>query len=392
MRWSRLVISRALTLAAAVLFDRLLPDHDAEGVELFQHEWSSPLAAALLTPFTRWDAAHFLSIAQLGYDRDYRLVFFPLFPLLIRGLSAICGLELGMLLALCWNAIAFCLAARTLHEIVSDMGFPALANTAATCFLFNPANVFFATLYSESTYCWLAWTGLHLWNRNPALSCLLLTLASFTRSNGSLNAVIIGWWFVQSCLHSPFRVERTVSRFLRTLAGVLCCISPSFLFNAFAYARLCSSLDRPQLCEEAFPSELPYSYLQRKYWNVGLLRFYEIKQLPNLLLGLPILLYSGCAVLLALQASHTARRVDPIALLQGPAMGWALHLAALMIVVLGWAHVQVSTRLLCSASPLVYVGLAHGLQSPKWRALTAAYLLFFAVAGVCLHCNFLPWT
>lgn len=59
-----------------------------------------------------------------------------------------------------------------------------------------------------------------------------------------------------------------------------------------------------------------------------------------------------------------------------------------------WCHRQVSTRLLCSASPLLYWFGAHVLlHRPMWRRLLVLRVcLGYAVVGAVLHALFLPWT
>ena len=75
--------SRLCVVALAVLADLLLPDHLAQGALQAPFE-PSCAAAPLLRAFTRWDAAHFLRVAQHGWRDEWSYAFFPLYPLLLR--------------------------------------------------------------------------------------------------------------------------------------------------------------------------------------------------------------------------------------------------------------------------------------------------------------------
>lgn len=64
------------------------------------------------------------------------------------------------------------------------------------------------------------------------------------------------------------------------LAGCSCIVAaPLLAFQWYGYRSLCSGAAasaRPDWCHSWLPG--PYSHVQRKYWNVGLLRSYRLKQ------------------------------------------------------------------------------------------------------------------
>lgn len=216
------VISRIVTLALMILASGLLRTHDAGGVHVFRPTKypspSPPGVGGLLAPFTRWDSAWFLSIADSGYPvpskppydlhshavdctkserawggMDYRLkmtdssggagegrcrdialeeqahAFFPLYPLMMRsvswalskilsGLGREESLVLGGLLV---SNVSFVIAAILLQELGKVItGDSVLAFRGALVFCLSPASVFFSTVYSESLYALLTFAGL----------------------------------------------------------------------------------------------------------------------------------------------------------------------------------------------------------------------------------------
>ena len=133
-----------------------------------------------------------------------------------------------------------------------------------------------------------------------------------------------------------------------------------------------------------------YSAVQRAYWNVGFLRYYKVKQIPNFLLASPIVcvsiftlvtlsyrLYSfhsdntkeGKNKTFKLLSSsyyrslHNAMRLSFVCATS--CVGRHLiHLLLVTLVGLLVAHVQITTRLICSSCPIIYIGFAT-LFSPS---------------------------
>ena len=51
--------------------------------------------------------------------------------------------------------------------------------------------------------------------------------------------------------------------------------------------KLPSSLPASEWCHGRMP--MPYGYVQDKYWNVGFLRYFELRQIPNFILAAPVI-------------------------------------------------------------------------------------------------------
>src|SRR3954464_4548678 len=80
------------------------------------------VADPLLAPLPRWDAVWYLRVAEPGYgESEARAAFFPLYPLLVRGLATPFGASpAALLLAAYAVALATFLAALTLlHRLVT---------------------------------------------------------------------------------------------------------------------------------------------------------------------------------------------------------------------------------------------------------------------------------
>jgi phosphatidylinositol glycan class V len=420
--------------------------------------------------------------------------FFPLFPLIIRYLALILTQILPksiqpptfeamtVLSSLIWNIFCFVIATLALQHLTytlvanhdndgqkdskkvgaSSAKAVEIANTTAVIFCLNPASVFFSTCYSESSFSAFTFLGYALWEsslrvpkgrtiwKRISLACcstICWMLASFTRSNGSFIVIFL---FIHVCGKvARFYQESKGSELTRVFGTVtkacqlaiyntipaICIVAPVLYHDQRGkefHCNIPNSSIRPLWCDaERFSL---YAYVQRAHWNVGFLRYYELKQIPNFLLAFPILFLSTSAVILWIFRSWNDFRKQEessSSILPMRIWKWAMFalasmdannistnrnsntnhehndmlapnmlahyalLAGFTIIGLTVAHVQISTRMICSACPSLYWFMSALILDTSWARYgfyLVAYLGTFHVLGVILHVNSLPWT
>ncbi|XP_056365083.1 GPI mannosyltransferase 2 isoform X2 [Oenanthe melanoleuca] len=483
---------RALALLLQAVFNLLIPDHAADAFSPPRlgapGAWDA-LLERLLGGLARWDGEHFLFIAEHGYLLEHNCAFLPLFPLSLRLVAALLPLPLRprsrlLLSAALLNAVLAALAAVALlglgRAVLRDRR---QAFLAALLFSLSPAGVFLAAAYSESTFACLAFSAMwRLEKGQDCLSGLLFSLAAAARANGLVNAGFVLYSRARRFAlqlqggSAPLLWKQLLS--LASSAALMCAgiFLPFVLFQYYAYVRFCSpgtglaqSVPKPLLqlardkgyrvagttgaeppwCSQRFP--VVYSYIQDTYWNVGFLRYFELRQIPNFLLALPVTLLCSWAawtyvstnprhcLTLGLERRKTEERGKARDGFCGPAaFVYVVHSTALLLFGFSCMHVQVLTRFLGSSSPILYWFPAYLLQehepllqstgtdNPKsgkpllgksasscgkgtsdnpvvtlllnWRSLTPlsksilGFFLGYWLLGLILHCNFFPWT
>jgi hypothetical protein len=153
-----------------------------------------------LSPLARWDAVWYLRIADDGYaGSDYRAAFFPLYPLLVRGVGVLGGGSEGARLVASYaiSLAAFLAALTLLAQLVSlELGRRLAAPTLLLLAVF-PGALWFGTPYSESVFL-LGAVAAFLAARTDrwALAGLAGGAAAATRSAGVLLLVPLAilWW------------------------------------------------------------------------------------------------------------------------------------------------------------------------------------------------------
>ncbi|KAG1698492.1 hypothetical protein DVH05_015032 [Phytophthora capsici] len=390
----------------------------------------SPLAV-----LSNWDGVYFSHIALHGYDFEHFHAFFPLYPLLARWLAKLIPLEAPVAVLLSgWfiSNASFVLAALFLYRlgcvVLRD---EVVARRAAYLFCVAPSSIFMSAIYSESLMCLLSFSGMYLLAKHAqtpdssrsfsslVLCALLFGAASATRSNGILLSLFIAFYRV-TVSPSPREFSQFLGFWIRTAFLGLLAIGPQIIYFVTSMVPYCPTLlksfgwgvpgardveDR-SWCTKAVPNlSAMYTFIQSEYWNVGLFRYYEWKQVPNFLLAAPILVLS----LHALQGYFRGNTTPGKATLPH-GCGWRgsaltpyyVHWLFLVVNALLVVHIQVTTRLLCACPPLFWHPSALMCDSTvkreapqaltRYGRLVVGYFLLFTVLGSVLFPSFYPWT
>eukprot|EP00933_Yihiella_yeosuensis_P062377 TRINITY_DN6531_c1_g4_i1.p1 TRINITY_DN6531_c1_g4~~TRINITY_DN6531_c1_g4_i1.p1 ORF type:complete len:459 (-),score=44.56 TRINITY_DN6531_c1_g4_i1:103-1479(-) len=436
-------LSRIAILVACVLSDFLIPDHSPDD----SVAKASEDLPRWLHAFTRWDAARFLGIAERGYDTEESYAFFPLLPLLMNVLASpiqmACQTNRLTALVLAGLSITngcFVVSAWLLYRLGRELLLDEeLAFRAVKLFCLTPANVFMSTLYTESPFSACVLAGLVLLRLDwKFFAALAFACGTGFRSNGLLNcgffvhAALIRclkeWDHNQKCHHHA-KLVRSIC-FHALSCSILCALvaSPYFLLQAYAAMRECNVPELPDWCTTRFPNI--YSHVQSTYWQVGLFKYWQLKQLPNFLLAGPSLCLAMLGGALELRRfwetcrdslSKDSASKDTmfrsvaesikVALVHCPLLPHAIHWIFLAVFVLLFANVQIATRVLASACPISHCFLAVATsESNSTRARSAGkgitsyhpgtrvyrflffYICLWNVLGIVMHPNFLPWT
>ena len=156
--------------------------------------------ASLEPLWSHWDTRHYVGIAQEGYtavgDERLRLVFFPLYPLLMRAASFVTGGNVfagGLLVSLGCTALSGAL----LYDLSYMHGGKRTAQLAAAYFLLSPLSVFLGCAYTEALFICLTLAAVCLLRRNrPWLAALCGMASAMTRMPG---VIVAGLFIIALC-------------------------------------------------------------------------------------------------------------------------------------------------------------------------------------------------
>jgi hypothetical protein len=152
--WRALWTSRLVVMAAGIL--AVLEIGRAAGTTGYDPDnLTAPFGYfgnLLVAPFARWDSWWYLTIAHQGYDHNLmRTAFFPLYPMVVRGVGMIVRSDLiaGVLVSVASFGVALVL----LYRLASlELGNASRARLAVMLTAFCPLAFFFSAVYSESLF------------------------------------------------------------------------------------------------------------------------------------------------------------------------------------------------------------------------------------------------
>ncbi|XP_076272689.1 phosphatidylinositol glycan anchor biosynthesis class V [Rhynchophorus ferrugineus] len=468
--------SRIFLIVLQFLANQAIPDHDAKVFQYLAEKNTTKydkIIEYLFGGFIRWDAQYFMHISKYGYTYENTLAFFPLYPVTVGLIGDfICDIigrlyidSVLILIYIIVNLYIFKQATLSLYKLTETVFNKKVAYDSAVLFCFNPASIFFIAPYTECLFSYLTFESIlnciklyekyskpdNTFSIKDLLLILPIALSTITRSNGVLNIGFLIYTLICLKLNNPSKKKQSLCQSLYTLfryifaiiMTTLDCLLPFIFYQYYCYLKFCQTFpanlpkrviehakknkfvlpgtnDKHQQawCKKILP--LAYSYVQDHYWNVGFLKYYQFKQIPNFLLAMPILSVICFCSLKHLYINIVQRKLvfwfftmenptkiaknkiqyDKADLYQPKLTVFYIHALFLSLFCIFFIHIQVSTRLLCSASPVFYwicskhlnlLKLPSKSDTLKELYLRTYYVSFF-IAGTLLFCNFLPWT
>ena len=305
------------------------------------------VAWSVFGQYSRWDAAYFLRISQVGYEYEKNHAFQPFLPILINvfrycsGLSYfsssdnssnIMSIETSYLIAGVFvTNVSFILAAIALYDLsIIVLKNERLAYISSLLFCFNPASIFMSAIYTGSLYACLSFYGMLYFERTSLndynsssikistiqyilqsiFAMIMFACACATRSNGLLLAMYPVYFVFKDIIWPLVLVHILKIRFdnnddnhgntlkvyksvylLKNILTSICAVSPYFIVQHYGYKLYCvnNENNEPKWCKNSNV----YKHVQERYWGSGVIfGYWTVNQIPNFLLAFPVLFLS----------------------------------------------------------------------------------------------------
>lgn len=200
-------------------------------------------AGALLLRWAQWDGGWYRSIAQMGYASHESTAFFPLYPMLIRGVAALIGPHWALAALLVSNVaalFAFGAIAALAAQVAKAGDELRLSRRALALFAAYPLAFFLAAAYSDGLFVALVACAMTLaMRRHWGWVTLVGLLAGLCRPTAPALVVALAWEALQH-----YRVVRKDAPPLQALRSTLPALGATLaplagigLYSSYLWAR-----------------------------------------------------------------------------------------------------------------------------------------------------------
>uniref|UniRef100_A0AC35U3Y7 Glucose-6-phosphate isomerase n=1 Tax=Rhabditophanes sp. KR3021 TaxID=114890 RepID=A0AC35U3Y7_9BILA len=301
-----LVASRLIVFGLQLVGSSVLPEAPTDAFKGVggeeEQNFLSKVIIFVLKGFSRWDSQRFLHIAKYGYTWESMLAFQPLYPTIVALLSKCIpyiSQDASLLLAgVLISNTCFLLTGLLLHKLIIEIFnlTPFTRKAAIFLFAFNPSSIFFSSLYTESTYAFLTFSGIYALHSEVNLtksilySSLIFSIASLARSNGILNVGFIGYKLLALWIGKRIRIEWAIGMLILSYLVVTI---PVRMYESYVYTVFCGHANNDNYFvateERILPGDLSklewcvmegtntfpflivpnyYTIIQKKYWDM----------------------------------------------------------------------------------------------------------------------------
>ncbi|KAF9352138.1 hypothetical protein BGX26_009994 [Mortierella sp. AD094] len=376
------LVSRLAIWALAVASHTLIQDYDsALGLVLPIETPSQQLFKSVFGVFLRWDSFYFVHIAEKGYVFEQEHAFFPLVPVLMRLISNTILAPLGAFLTYRQLLVLAGVLVANVSFIAASVQLYGLTNTlferekfaflSAMLYVLTPSGIFMSAIYTESTFAALSFTGMIFVARKQyLLAAIIWSISCTARSNGIL---YVGFFIYDLVIRMDLKASAwsKVKDLVKT-----CCLSLITWVGFLAVQ-----------------------------WNVGFLRYYEIKQIPNFLMAAPMITLCASGIVYytlydlprVMSLGRSATPVPPNGstppFMSSKAFPYIVLWTALLFSAVTTMHIQIITRAF-SCLPPVYWFAAHQFEGEVlgagWTKSVSTFFVMYGLVGIVLFANFFP--
>ena len=212
------LVSRLGLFLLAWLSMVVLPIRIGEGL------WRAFPHNLLLDGWSRWDSGWYINIAQQGYSDAVHNVylntaFFPLYPLLIKGLSYLVGnVHIAGLLI---SNLSLLAASLLLYQQISKKFDTGVAQKSLLLLLLNPFSFFFSAVYTESLFLLLVVLVFYFGSGKKWLpAALCAAAAGATRLVGILTVIPLLYFYFESIEYKWRKIRADILWFGLSLLGI----------------------------------------------------------------------------------------------------------------------------------------------------------------------------